>query len=257
MAKPSTASKWSEYTRVSAERVPRMIGMSFGEVGSGKTEFWLGGPGPVLVLSPDDGLEGVVEKHVQKGKEIYERHYDWNPEAEGFSQDYAVEIREQFIADFRFGLKHARTILVDKETDIWEIYRYAEFGGPSDAPKDYAKLNQRYFRLINEAKQSAGVNVGFIQSMKDEWGTEKVVDRNSGAMKSKPIQTGQRKRQGFSRLDELVQVEMRHYVNGRDFMIDIGKCRLNGAFTNTTQPGMTFAEMGQLLLTTTSEEDWQ
>lgn len=252
------SSPWSKYARATAQAAYRIIGMSSGEVGTGKTHFWLTGPGPILVQSLDKGLEGVVDRIMrdQPEKGIYVREYDWDPQAAHFTQQTAIDLRDQIIADYEFGLAHARTILWDKETDIWEVFRYAEFGGPSDAPKDYARLNQRYYQLINRAKATPAVNVGFVQSMKDEWLSEKVIDRQSGASKSKPVQTGRRIRTGFSRLDELVFVELHHRRENGQFKLDIGKCRQNADLMDQTFLGMTLPELGQLIMPETREEDW-
>lgn len=253
-----TNSKWGAFQKATADRNPRTVWLASGEVGTGKTRFALTGPSPILVQSLDRGLEGVVEGILgaDPEKEIYVKEYDWNPQDENFNQQTAIDLRDQIIADFEFGLANARTIVWDKETDMWEVFRYAEFGGPSDAPKDYAKLNQRYFHLINRVKSTPGVNMCLIQSMKDEWGSEATVDRNSGAKKMKPIQTGRRIRTGFSRLDEIVFFDMHHRREKGEFFFDIGKCRQNASLSDQSMPAMTFAEFGTLLVDGTEESDW-
>ena len=137
--------QWSRYTRATVEQYTRhrLIGLSVGEVGSRKTSFWLEGPQPIVVFSIDQGLEGVVDRilrEVAPDKEIHIKEYEWLP-TEATSQEEAVELRDQFTEDYEHALQHARTVILDKETDFWELFRYAEFGVPNDAPRNYPALN--------------------------------------------------------------------------------------------------------------------
>lgn len=261
MARTQQADPWSTYELATADKSYRQIALLSGEVGTGKTRYALTSPGPLLVQSLDRGTEGVVEQILEDmpDKKVYVKEYEWNPDGDSgdFTQEDAIKVRDEIIKDFEFARTHGHGALWDKETDIWKVFRYAEFGGPSDAPKNYDRLNQRYFHLINLAKSTPGFNFFLIQSMKDEWGTEVVVDQNSGGRKKKPIQTGRRVRQGFDRLDEIVFTEMHFIRKDGEFMFQIGKCRQNSALMDQEIPAVTFAEFGTLLYPSTSEEDWQ
>jgi hypothetical protein len=216
----------------------------------------------------DKGLEGTVDQVLAEfpDKEIYFKEYDWNAQADDFSQEYAISIRDQILADFAYGLKHARTLLWDKETDIREVFQYAEFGSPTAGNvKDYGKLNQRYFNLINSAKSVPHVNFGLIQSMKDEWIVNETgeINPNTGKKKSSFKKSGRRIKAGFDRLDELVMTEL-HFRRERgqnggpaEFYIDVGKCRQNTALQDQTFPGMAFQEFGTLLVPGTTVESWE
>ena len=121
--------------------------------------------------SLDKGLEGTLDQLIRNGdvaaEDIQVADYDWHPGSEDFSQDYAIELRERVIADYFFALKaEARAVVWDKESDIWQLFRYAEFGAPTDAPKDYQKLNQRYMAIINKSKEY-DVSLGLVQSLSD------------------------------------------------------------------------------------------
>ena len=50
---------------------PRLVMAIEGREGSGKTELALSAPGPMGYQSIDIGTEGVIEKWVRAGKEIY------------------------------------------------------------------------------------------------------------------------------------------------------------------------------------------
>lgn len=258
---------FKDWERAQSSRDIRTIWMASGEVGSGKTRFGLSGPSPVVVQSLDKGLEGVVEPILNElpHKEIYFREYDWVPDEDDQNcQEQAKEIREKILEDFKYALKHARTILWDKETDVREVFQYAEWGSPTGAPvKDYAKLNQRYFNLINAVKNHKGVNVGFIQSMTDEWIVQDAgVNRDTGRAKKSFSKSGRRVRKGFDRLDELVMTEMHFRREQGQFFVDIGKCRQNASLQDKTFSSddlgeINFANFGQLLLPGTTAGDWE
>lgn len=245
-------SVWSGYVQATSALKQRIIAASFGEVGTGKTTFWLGAPSPIVIFSLDQGLEGVVEEYAGT-KEIYVKEYDWNPSAED-AQAEAETLRDQFVTDYEHALQHARTVLVDKETDLWEVFRYAEFGAPTTAPKDFAPLNQRYRRLVNMAK-ATDINLGFVQGMKDKW--ESVVNAKSGREQGKP--SGNRKRVGFSELDGLVHINIEHVRTGGEFRLRIGKARGPGGRDLQDQelPAQTFGEFAQLVFPESQASDWE
>lgn len=250
---------FAQFTKANQPVSPRLIGLSIGEVGTGKTHFWLGAPGPIVVFSFDRGLEGVVEQF-QDEKDIYVSEYAWSPvnsdddEEMDAMQDEAKKIRDKFIGDFEYAIQHARTVIIDKETDLWELFRYAEFGRPSDSPLDYPKLNSRYRRVMNMPKDT-DINFGCIEGMKDEWGSR--INPKNG--KEQGRRTGARIRWGFSELDGLVHVTLAHTRENGQFAIEVGKARGPGGQQVQDQKfeGLSFAEFAMLVFPGTSEEDWQ
>jgi len=253
-------SQWDRYKKAADAIKPRLIGLSDGEPGSRKTSFWLEGPGPIVVFSFDQGLEGVVERY-QDDKDIYVKEYEWMP-TEDTSQEDAQTLRTDFEADFEHAIQHARTVLVDKETDLWELYRYAEFGAPKDSPLNYPALNQRYRRLINMPK-ATDINFGLIDGMKDEWVPK--VNKKTGAQGA--ASSGARKRQGFKELDGLVHIVLHHTGLGPDtWAIEVGKARGPAGFevaggTYDYKLGedefLTFGKFGTMVFPDTDESDWQ
>jgi hypothetical protein len=241
------------FDRTKLEPRYRIIGASYGEVATGRTHWWLGAPGPMVIFSLDQGLEGVVEPF-QEDKEIYARTYDWSPTDE-MTQAEAVAVRDQIIDEFEFSIQHARTILWDKETQIWEVFRYAEFGAPNDAPRNYAALNQRYNKIFAMAKASSA-NFGFIQDMKDLWQSRTKKD-GSG---TQGFNTGQRVRQGNSDLAAAVFFDFFHRREEGQFYIDVRKAHGPQAMDlqdSTLPEGTDFATLGQMAFPDSSESDWQ
>lgn len=233
----------------------RIIARSVGDYGTGKTHFWLTAPGPIVFQSFDQGLEGVALAEYGK-KDIYPIEYEWSP-TEDLSQDEARELRDKFIEDFQYALEHARTIIWDKETDVWELFRYAEFGAPNDAPRNYPQLNQRYRKVINMAKPR-DVNFGLIQDLKEKWMTVKK-KKSSGEVVESGAPSGEMTASGFKELGGLVHVNLVHRREGGKFLIDVGKTRGPGAsdIQDATVENLSFSEFAQLVFPGTSEEDWQ
>jgi hypothetical protein len=256
----SVISGLDRFTRATSRAVPRIISSSYGDYGSGKTHFYLTAPGPIVVMSFDKGLEGVVEPFAED-KEIRVIEYDWAPTftAKGaefregdFSQEEAIKMREQFIADFEFVCQHARTVVIDKETDLWNLYRYAEHGGPSDRPNNYMALNQRYRKLVNFPKKLT-INFGLVQALRDEWVT---IQGSKGQEKGSP--SGKRKRDGFKELEGLTHIDLFHEAVGVGFQVSTGKARSAQALAiqNQTYSMLDFATLGQLMFPESSENDW-
>lgn len=242
--------EFARYSKASSETRQRIIAASFGEVGTLKTSFWLGAPGPIVVFSLDKGLEGVVEEYAKK-KDIYVREYDWNP-TEDLSQEEAITIRDEFIADFEHAIEHARTVIWDKETQVWELFRYAEFGAPNDAPRNYPQLYQRYRRLINMPK-STDINFGLIQGMRTPWISKVKANGAQGVSKS-----NERERKGMDEIDELVHINIEHAIEDGEFVLKVGKSRGPGGrdIQNTTIPFVEFHQFAQLVFPDSAEADW-
>jgi len=255
MAKVVKSALASRFTKVDANAAKqRLIGGSYGEVGTLKTSFWLGAPGPMLVQNLDNGLEGVIEEY-QKLKDIYVETYNAN--TDGVEQEEAIVERDRFISDFEDAITNGiRTIIWDKETQVYELFKYAEFGAPSSNPNNYYPLFQRYRRLFNMAKAS-DINFGVIQGMQTPWGSK--VNLGNGKTAGARLD-GQRKRRGMAEVEELVQVNIEHYLDAEvnEFKMKIGKVRGPGArdIQNEVIDALTFVEFVQLVFPDSDESDW-
>lgn len=257
MAKPTT-DPFSRYTKATTDMTPRIIANSVGEAGAGKTFWWLGAPGPIVIQTLDQGLEGVVEQFAAT-KDIYVATYDIGQTiGESFSHAKACESRDKFIEDFEQAIGHARTIVWDRETDVYDLFQYA-VNGTDDAygaatPKDWDKLKGQIRRMIAMAKAS-NVNFGLIQGMRNEWIPQ--VNKKTGAKAAG--QSGKRIAKGMDDIDALVHTNLFHERVGKDFNITVGKSRGPGGFTiqDETFTNLSFSDLAQLIYPETSEEDWQ
>ena len=229
-----------------SQALPRIIASSWGSEGTGKSWFWLTAPPPVVVLSLDQGTEGVVEEFRQACKDIRVVNYDWAPSAEeSFTQEQAIRLRRQFIDDYQAACACARTVVWDKETDVWNLFRYAEFGAPkADVPKDFDKVNTLMRKYLQLPKKLT-INFGAIQSCKDEWVSQ---SKKSGA----------RVRAGFSETPGLLHIDLFHErINGR-FFTTIGKVRGPHAQSLTDQQfeNLDIPTLGMMLFPNADEAIW-
>ncbi len=257
MAKPTD--DFARFTKADAPVKNRILAQSAGEVGTLKTSFWLGAPGPTVVLSFDQGLEGVIEEYQDK-KDIYVRTYNWvtAPGAEPDQQE-AQDLRDQFTEDFEWAMKlgaekKIRTAFIDKETDMWGVFKYADFGPPEKGrPDDWDALKNRVRRLLNMPK-ALDINFGCIQGMKNEWVPE--VNKKTGA---KGItQSGLRIPAGMDDVEAIMNINLLHIYEDGEFKLKVGKVRGPGAreIQNSTLPAVTFAEFGMLVFPESDESDW-
>ncbi len=244
-----TVNEFARYTKADTSCKQRIVAASFGEVGTGKTHFWLGAPGPIVVQTLDQGLEGVVENFT-KTKDIYIASYDMALKVgEEYTQAKAVEARDKFIEDFEHALGVARTIIWDRESDMFSMFSYAESGTTDKfgalVPKDWDKLKGGIRRLIAMAK-AADVNFGLIQGMRDEWS------------KGKMGKTGHRIRNGMDDIDALVHINLEHTRTNGVFGLNVGKSRGPGGHDIQDQhfDNLTFGEFAQLVFPDSTPEDW-
>lgn len=263
MAKTKSNDPLDRFPKAPSQIKNRLISANFGFPGCGKTRWALGGPAPVVLLSLNNGYEGIIED-LQATKDIRVKDYEWLPDPDsGTLQADAQGIMEQFMEDYEVAIQCARTVIIDLESELWEVGRYAQFGAPSDNPKDFAPLNQKFRRIVNMAK-ATDVNLILLQAMKERW--QPRVNKSSGKMGA--ASTDLYERWGFKELEGLVHVNIEHRrvkVPGESsrFEIELGKSRGPGSrdvqdhtFT-VTDPDTGFLELALQMYPDSSPEDWQ
>ena len=259
MAKVVAASG-NPFTAVSADERFRLVWRSWGLDKTGKNHFGLTGPGPIFGQYFDPAaLEGVAEKFIRGDesvggipKEISAKFYRFRKnvgEDTAERMEACKELRDEFVADYQYALKHARTIQWD-ETEFWAVCRFGEFGRESAKTREYGPINDFYRGLILDAID-AGVNLQLIQKVKQAYKDDKPVD---GAY----LPTG------FKEAGYIVQLNVHHTWSLEEgFGIEIANCRQNMSlagerFTTADSPGMTsFGAVAQMVYPDSTEEDWQ
>lgn len=250
MAKATKAKDYGNFQLVGETPAYRLVLRSWGRDKCGKNHFGFTGPGPVFgqYLDPG-GTEGVAEKFRRgehgPAKEIYTIPYRFNKGK--MDQDAAVEIRDQFIEDYEVALQHARTIQWD-ETEVWELFRWAEFGGESGVPRNYGPLNATYRNLLQQA-YDAGVNLQLIQKVKEKWeDNAKGIGHPTGVFE--PM--------GFKDANYIVQVSLEHSWDEEEgFKVKVVNCRQNMSLAGQEFVGLDFPTLGMMIFPDSSEEDWQ
>jgi hypothetical protein len=259
------------------EFIRRTIASVSGEVGVGKTYFGCTGPAPILIQNIDKGTEGVVEQFRKEGKEIYEEQYEWSPgevddsdeegnlKAEAELREAAIEIRNKWEKDYFYAIENGvRTVVQDNESRVWQVYRYAEFGGPNSGNlKDYDKLNLRFEEIINRAK-ACEVNLLMMRAMKDRWGLYGKPNKDG----KRTFGKGGREVWGYEHLAGQVFTELEFVRRNQEeqdeaadgmgeYVIKIGKCRQSTDLQYTMIPRCTLPEFGTLIFPETEITDWE
>lgn len=259
MAKDTT---WGRFTPITTEDDTRsIIASSQGLAGSGKSHFWLTAPGPIAYFLFDPGgLKGLKNNPLFSEKDIRCVDYcgDLNigklPREERVAR--SLEIFQQFQEDWDVAIRKARTLVIDKETMLWEMVRYAHDEVYSPVPKEFHELNLLYRGWIQDAEVN-GKNLGLIRDVQDTWGKIGV------SREGKPQLgfTGKFRPEGQKKVPGLVQINMEHRWDddNREFAVKIlEKCRLGEAarLINKEFPDMNFATLGMMLFPQSTEEDW-
>lgn len=225
------AQKWSKegFESPSLTLTPRLIMSLCGLEKTGKTHLALSAPAPISYLSLDFGDEGVIEKFVARKKQIFKAEFKMpaargNSKAREAMKDQAESVWEDFKSKFLFSLLNARTVIVDTETEAWELIRLARFGKIDQVkPIHYGPVNREYKEVLIKASYEANANVIFLQRLKKEWLNDKA--------------TGNYEQAGYSGIPFDVQVNARTFVdeNGR-FALYIDNCRQNATLRGVVLP---------------------
>ena len=112
----------------------RLIMAASGREKQGKSHFALTAPSPIAYFDLDIGTEGVIDKFVANGKEIYHNDYNYHLLKDIRKQgpvDVApyIEMWEKFKSDYVSILESpVRTLVIDTATELWELLRMSRFG---------------------------------------------------------------------------------------------------------------------------------
>lgn len=239
-----------------------IIGSSQGLAGSGKTRFWLTGPGPIGVFLFDPGgLKGLRnDVELMGDKRIYVLNMtgDGNIAKLDRTERIAasIELLDNFKREWDRIVKLVKTVIIDKESHLWEIIRYAHNEVDSPQPKEFHELNMLYRGWVSDAENN-GVNLGLIRDMHDTWG--KIGVKADG--KPQLGFTGKFRPDGQKYVPGLVQINLEHRWNEaeRHFEVQVlEKCRLGEAkkLIGKVMPELTLPMLGTILFKGTTEEDW-
>ena len=217
-----------------------MIGID-GLADTGKTEFALTFPPPICALFIDQGYEHVIGRlnpPPARQQDIDYRVFQL-PQAgmsvsgastQDDNQKAYKQIWSDFYANYILAISSPRyrTVLVDGDSETWDLQRLAAFGKLTQVPPmEYTNVNQARRVLIRRGFDS-GKNMAFTYRVGHEY--ESTVKLNAaGVPKEVSERTGNYVRKGFADQDYIVQVQLRtqrrHTEAGTQFGVEITKCK--------------------------------
>ena len=179
------------------------------------THFALTAPDPIFFINIDIGAEGVLDKFQAEGKRIYV--YDVRVPRTASKDVYAPmweNLKKIFEKVYQAG---AGTVVVDTDTEAFELARLAKFGKLSQVlPHNYVEVNNEYREILRLAYDSS-MNSVFLHKMKAKYVNDK--------------RTGEYEPSGFGDMEYNSQVNIITYREdtdeGTEFSAFIKDCRHN------------------------------
>ena len=205
----------------------RLLLSSEGLPNTGKSEFALSAPGPGIFICVDRGHEAMLDnpnppswrnadKYAFKTIEV--------PLATQAAQPVYLEYWRKFYDEYKKALANedCRTVILDGDSDTWELQRLAEFGKLTQVPSImYANVNAARRAMIARAFDSGKIVIS-TNKLKDGYESKMSSDN-----KEVRVKTGGYERQGFPDHEYLFQLQIRHLYNRAkgEFGIEIMRCK--------------------------------
>lgn len=222
---PASLLKAGYLTADAVRKQRRVLIGTDGPPDSGKTEFALSAPGPGMCICLDRGLDGVLHNpHPPKT-----RNPDFVfkiikvPKVNLASKEIAMEYWKEFKKELYGALDNvdARTIILDGDSDSWELQRFAEFGRIAKVPGHlYDGVNSVRRGIIARAYDAQKVVIATNR-------VRKTFIQDPNKTEDARIWNGQYDRQGFSDQDYLWAIQLRHFYDEEkaEFGVRIMKCK--------------------------------
>lgn len=200
---------------------------------TGKSEFALSAPGPGIFLCLDRGHEAMLDN--SNPPSTRQDNFAFKvikvPLSTQMTQEGYVNYWKAFCEAYWAALDNpdARTVVIDGDSDSWELQRLANFGKLTRVlPIKYTEVNAQRRAMIARAFDSGKVVI-FTNKVKEEY------DNSEDDAVGK--KTGNVQRQGYKDQDYLYQLQLRHLYDAQKgrFGVKILKCK-----TDTTLQGMEF-----------------
>jgi hypothetical protein len=235
------------FSKLSPADVHRLVIVSSGADKTGKNHFGYTMPGPVFGMYFDPGgAEGVAQKFIRgevagfPKKDILAKYYKFRKDKQ--DQEMAKDVRDEFEEDYAYALSHGAKSLQIDESELWEVYRFAEYGRESSKGIFYGPLNRRVSGLIQDAID-AGVNLQLIQKVKTKWVDDKPTDDVVA--------------RGYGDAKYIAQVNLYHTFGPEGFGIQVVNCRQNMQLSGNQYYNTDFPELASAVFPETSESDWK
>jgi len=195
----------------------RLIASVEGRDKTGKTNFALTAPPPIVFFNIDIGTEGVVGKFQEAGKQVFV--YDVRV-PKGASQNVYTTMWSDF--KHRMGVAYTLgtgSVVVDTSSEGFELARLSHFGKLTQVmPHHYTEVNSEWRELMRLAYDSA-MNTIFVHKQKPKYVNN--------------ARTSEYELAGFGEMGYLSQINLVTYcepniATGKpDFSVYVKNCRHN------------------------------
>lgn len=197
---------------------------SDGWANTGKTEFAWSSPGPIIHLCLDRGHDAALDNANPPATRSSDVAYDVIKVPMASQAEDFVKYWQEFYDKFRNSINNpdCRTVIVDGDSDSWELQRLAAFGKLDKVPPHkYTEVNAARRALYARAFDSRKVCI-FTSKLKEEY--ETVTNKKGEEIRQK---TGKDKRQGFDDHDYLFALQLRHLYKpaSREWGVRILRCK--------------------------------
>lgn len=222
---PASFTKAGYITADAVRKQRRVLIGTDGPPDSGKTEFALSAPGPGMVICLDRGLDGVLHNPHPPAT----RNPDFVfktiqvPKVNLASQEVAITYWKDFKKELYGAIDNseARTIVLDGDSDSWELQRFAEFGR-------IAKVPGHLYDGVNSVRR--GIIARMYDAKKIVIATNRVRKQfiqDPNKTEESRVWSGQYERQGFADQDYLWTIQLRHFYDeeAKEFGVRIMKCK--------------------------------
>jgi len=233
-----------------------------GQTSTGRSHLACTAPGPIAFIDMDYNSDPVRAKFKAQGKQIYYakhmipgkvRHMKPTGKMGQFKGTYvkaAVDTWAAVTEDYYWALEHARTVVVDTATELWELCRLAhllpEWGRIEHIKSHhYTPLNTDFRNLLRAGYES-DANVILTHKVKKEYKGDSW--------------SGKYERAGFGDIDFVCQVNMLTMVDKYgDFTVKILKCTQNPSLVGEVleYPMNTIPMIGQMVFPNSKGGDWK
>lgn len=201
---------------------------------TGKTYKALTAPGPLAYFDLNQRGKSALNKIVtDEGKEIH--HFDYNVGGHSGEKDWET-LWARFDKDFYDAAEadFIRTLVLDSDTDVWELLRLARFGKTEAImPNRYTPLNKE-MRDLFEAVNATDKNLIVVSEMKRNY--KEFRDANGNV---RPYWEGDYVPHGWSNTGFKVQMNATSHfdVKTNEFSLYVNDCGVNPNLAGQTLSG--------------------
>lgn len=196
----------------------RLMISTRGKTGTGKSEFYLSCPGPGVVIVLDRGVDAMTDnpkppkaRRGDFGFKIIEIPVTGQGATAEFYQSYWFNFYTVFMDALK--MTEAVTVVVDGDSDSWELQRLAEWGKTTQVPSIYYAGVKAARRAMLNQMWNANKIVVCTNKVKDAWVDRvdelghKVFDEKGRVIREN---SGELTSEGFDHNDYLFSIELEH-----------------------------------------------